>query len=741
MNYRSEVDGLRALAVVSVILFHAGFEIFGGGYVGVDVFFVISGYLITTIIIDELNTGVFSIVNFYERRARRILPALFLIMAVCIPFAWFLLLPDDMKDFSLSLAMVTIFASNILFWLQSGYFDTAAELKPLLHTWSLAVEEQFYLIFPFFLLMAWRFGKKWIILILTLVALSSLFMAERSAPTQSAAAFYLLPTRGWELAIGSFVAFILSDKGNSEFKPGVSQLLSVLGLALILYSIFAYNESTPFPGLYALVPTIGTTLILIFACPQTAVGKVLGSKPFVAIGLLSYSAYLWHQPLFAFARHWSFEKPGLITFGLLFFVTFVLAYLTWRYVERPLRKITFSRKVVFTSSLIISTIFFVIGYIAFENNGIERRFDYVVNNADGYEFNNKKLQSESWRFLRKMYNDNDYGVENNPADQKVTFFDDSNKIKVLIIGNSHSKDLFNLLFLNMESFPNFQFGRFGIQISCIDGGSRFFQSSNYKASQVILISTQWRDTGCKDSPGSKSDFQGLERLVQRATIDRKLVVITTNALEFPSSSNMTVADREVFQVMARLKRPLSDGEKGDIANKLSARYFDFKDSDKKVARVNSKLRKLAQKYDLILLEKEDYFCDKTRKACLSLTSGFKKVLFDYGHYTLDGAKELGMIASAINWLKPVENSLAFDDASHRAKCGVESYPRRAPGLPTHDACPPGSETSAMPLPLLNVAPPAVLTAESYACHESFFPIPLPSTPHLLARSGPRRISP
>ena len=160
MNYRREIDGLRALAVLPVILFHAGFETFSGGFVGVDVFFVISGYLITTIILAELEQGRFSIVNFYERRARRILPALFLVMLVCIPFAWIWLLPSDMKDFSQSLIAVAIFASNILFWRESGYFDTAAELKPLLHTWSLAVEEQYYVLFPLFLMLFWKLGKR-----------------------------------------------------------------------------------------------------------------------------------------------------------------------------------------------------------------------------------------------------------------------------------------------------------------------------------------------------------------------------------------------------------------------------------------------------------------------------------------------------------------------------------------------------------------------------------------------------
>ena len=193
MQYRREIDGLRAIAVLPVILFHAGFETFGGGFVGVDVFFVISGYLITTIILGELEQGKFSIVNFYERRARRILPALFLVMLVCIPFAWLWLLPSDMKDFAQSLVAVSVFASNILFWRESGYFDTAAELKPLLHTWSLAVEEQFYVLFPLLLMLFWKLGKRWILVTLGLAFIASLALAQWAAYAKPAAAFYLLP--------------------------------------------------------------------------------------------------------------------------------------------------------------------------------------------------------------------------------------------------------------------------------------------------------------------------------------------------------------------------------------------------------------------------------------------------------------------------------------------------------------------------------------------------------------------
>ncbi len=307
MEYRKEIDGLRALAVLPVILFHAGFETFSGGFVGVDVFFVISGYLITSIILIELELGDFSIVNFYDRRLRRIMPGLFAVILTCIPFAWILLSPADLISFAKSLVAVPLFVSNIYFWSDGGYFETAAELKPLLHTWSLAVEEQYYLIFPIFLMMLCKLRRRWIFVSLGLVSLASLAIAQWATYTHPTSAFFLLPTRGWELMIGAFAAFYLSQGKCKDFGKSVSEFSGWLGIAMVFFGVFFYSKITPFPGFYALVPTLGTLLIILFATQKTTVGRFLGNKAFVGIGLISYSAYLWHQPILAFARNWSKE--------------------------------------------------------------------------------------------------------------------------------------------------------------------------------------------------------------------------------------------------------------------------------------------------------------------------------------------------------------------------------------------------------------------------------------------------
>jgi len=370
MQYRAEIDGLRALAVVPVILYHAGFKQFGGGYVGVDVFFVISGYLITTIIFVELDAGTFSLIHFYERRARRILLALFVVMFVCLPFAWFWLLPNAMKQFSESLVAVSSFASNILFWRTSGYFDATTELKPLIHTWSLAVEEQYYVLFPLFLMLAWKLGKRWIAGLMGIGFVISLTGAQWLSATHLSFNFFMLPTRGWELLIGAFIAFHYARHNIKKHNHHFEQICSLFGLLLITYSVFAFNDQIPFPSIYSLAPTLGAALIIIFATHKTLVGKLLGSRLLVAIGLISYSAYLWHQPMFAFARERSYDEPSVYLVSVLAAFSFVFAYLSWKYVERPFRnKNLISRNKVFAYGAPWSAFFIGLGLAGYLSKG------------------------------------------------------------------------------------------------------------------------------------------------------------------------------------------------------------------------------------------------------------------------------------------------------------------------------------------------------------------------------------
>ncbi len=360
MRYRAEIDGLRAVAVLPVVFFHAGFKPFGGGFVGVDVFFVISGYLITSLILEELSADRFSLAGFYDRRARRILPTLFFVLVCSIPVAWFILLPRGLSEFLQSVMAVGFFSSNILFWLQSGYFDTMAELKPLLHSWSLAVEEQFYILFPLLLMGLWQFGTRSVLTVLATLFVISLGLAQWGAYVYRPATYFLLHTRSWELLIGSFAAFLLRG-GQVAAGRERSNLFSMLGLLAIAFAVVSFDERTPFPSLYALLPTVGAALIILFAVPGTLVHRVLNLKVCVWIGLVSYSIYLWHQPLFVFSRYLFGLPQGSYLFLGLTGVALALAWFTWRFIEQPFRRKRFRVSSVLITAAAASIVVISVG--------------------------------------------------------------------------------------------------------------------------------------------------------------------------------------------------------------------------------------------------------------------------------------------------------------------------------------------------------------------------------------------
>lgn len=332
-GYRPEVDGLRALAVLPVILFHAGTPGFAGGFVGVDIFFVISGFLITSIILTEKTEGRFSLSGFYTRRIRRLLPALFTVMLVCLPFAWFWMTPPKLEFFGRSIVAVLLFLSNVLFWRESRYFADAAEENVLLHTWSLAVEEQYYMLFPLFMLVCWRFGRTGLLFVLIAGLLVSLGASEWAWRYQPAANFYLAPTRAFELLAGAAGAVFVWRSG-----PRNNGTLALTGLIMLVGSIVWLDKDDPFPSALALIPVTGTLLILVTATTANHAGRILANPALVTVGLMSYSLYLWHQPVFAFARIRLGEDAELPVLLALIPLIVVLSWLSWRFVEIPFRR-------------------------------------------------------------------------------------------------------------------------------------------------------------------------------------------------------------------------------------------------------------------------------------------------------------------------------------------------------------------------------------------------------------------
>lgn len=424
MHYRREVDGLRALAVVPVILFHGGFTAFSGGFVGVDVFFVISGYLITSIILTDLEASQFSLVRFYERRARRILPALFLVMAASSFFAYSWMMPDEFKNFGQSLIATSTFSNNILLAITSDYWSIASEFKPLLHTWSLGVEEQYYIIFPLLMIIFWAYFRNWTLFVLSVFFVISMISAVWGVVHVPTMAFYALPTRAWEILLGAFAAYFLAHNKIDVSAKNRNQVLSLIGVAMIIVPVFIFNQKYPSPGLTTLAPTVGVVLIILFALEGTLVHQFLSSRAMVGIGLISYSLYLWHQPLFALARVYLEEAPGTAVFVALIALAFALAYLTWRFVETPFRnRAIIGKGTVAIISVLGSLSFCVFGYYLNVSYGMAwRAFDAKTN-----------IQDVDKRF----YNERAFLF-------KKDSFTSQSALKLLVIGNSFGRDFVNM---------------------------------------------------------------------------------------------------------------------------------------------------------------------------------------------------------------------------------------------------------------------------------------------------------
>ena len=422
IEYRKEIDGLRAFAVLPVIFLHAGhLEWLSGGYLGVDVFFVISGFLITKILLDRLVGGGVSIIDFYDRRMRRLLPALYLVIFVSSIFSWFLMLPNDLENYGQSVVATICFSNNILTYLTSGYWAMESYFKPLVHTWSLGVEEQYYLMAPFLIALAFR--KRALFASLMIVFLLSMVLAQYTAREAPSFGFLMIFPRAWELAVGGLAAY-LSWSGRIKVPHIAGTLLSAVGLVAILASYVLFHEYTSHPGLITLVPVLGSAMVIMFANPHTLVGKLLSYRPFVLIGLFSYSAYLWHQPVFAFVRITSLEEPSFLEMMPWCGLVLGLSYLTWKYIEAPFR----SADIVSGSKFYLFVVFggglfLILGLTAHFNAGFPGRYPEI----SGQEYTRASIA---------QFNDSAFRYA-------TAGFSDRASKKVVVVGNSFARDFIN----------------------------------------------------------------------------------------------------------------------------------------------------------------------------------------------------------------------------------------------------------------------------------------------------------
>lgn len=610
-SYRHDIDGLRSLAVLPVILFHAGLSFFSGGYVGVDVFFVISGYLITTIIVNEISDDNFSLINFYERRVRRILPALYFVIIVCLPFAWFWMMPFQLRDFSISIVAVVFFASNILFWKKSNYFEPDAEDNPLLHTWSLGVEEQYYLIFPLLVIFLWRFGNKPFIFILFLFTFASLFASDYFSRLYPSANFYLAPTRVWELLVGSLIALILRERVIKH-----SNILSSIGLTMILISIFTFDENTRFPSFYTLIPVVGAALVILFSSSETLVGKLLSFRIFVFIGLLSYSAYLWHQPLFAFARIKSFGEPNEFIMLSLIGLTFLLSFISWRYVESLFRnRNIFTRVQVFSFFFLLTIVFSVTGLIGFLSNGFySYKSELITNKNKIYLFDRQKEFMDRDRYW------NEYFFPNKITDNSFS----SKKNKVLIIGDSVAKDFYlaSIYIPKIDEFYELRY--FGLDDSCM-GSLKVIKNDGICLKRILSLK--------EEKLIEDSDIIILAAHWMKDTWKNAIKL----SLEIPDKSVYIIGNLKVVEVSSLAMRAAQQDLSYDNLMLLS--YEALNEEMKYSALINRELRQKKELSSVRYLDKKDAFCDSKKKKCnfFNVESG-RPLIWDDMHITKEGIK-------------------------------------------------------------------------------------------------------
>ena len=625
--YRPEIDGLRAIAVGAVILYHAqitvlGHQPFKGGFIGVDIFFVISGYLITSIILKELViTGSFSFKHFYERRIRRIIPALLFVMLFSLPFAWMYLLPSSLIDFSKSILYSIGFSSNFYFhYSGQQYGAESGLLKPFLHTWSLSVEEQFYILFPLVLSITFKYFRKYLIYILISGFIISLGLANWTSIKYPSVSFYFLYTRMWELLAGSILAYFEINKGQrSKFKV-LNLILPTIGLILIAYSILFFNDKMFHPSFYTLIPIIGVCLIIWFSDNNEIITKILSTKFLVFIGLISYSLYLWHYPIFAFYRY-TFAQGSIFSEILIIVSLFIISSISFFYIEKNFRNSNFKFKKIlstlcFLIIIVCSACYFIIIKNGFPNKGI----------IDGINLDANHYVEEISYWEKKI----------NPIE---TFDNINNKKSIItVIGDSHANNFALMFRTNPDLFPNLKFLTLKI-----NDFQKILSNSNdlseegllLKESDVIIFSYLY----------TEDEFNIVESTIKSIInkTNKKIILTTNNPVFNIYASRFTDID---FFLMSRKRKP----NKEELKN-LEKKYFSFYKNNNYYIRMNNKLKNLSKTYNLKILDKSIYQCNEIKEKCEILTDKNKKINYDSDHHTLAGAKYLGKKIFKLNWLE------------------------------------------------------------------------------------------
>ncbi len=617
LNYRPEIDGLRAIAVGSVILYHAQITIFGlepfrGGFIGVDIFFVISGYLITSIILKELvNTGSFSFKHFYERRIRRILPVLFVVMLASLPIAFKYISPYDLTDYSKSILYSLGFSSNFHFH-HSGLDYTVEGLKhPFLHTWSLSVEEQYYILFPIILLVTFKYFRKYLINVLIFGFVISLGLADWGSRNHPSATFYFLHTRTWELLAGSILAYFEITLGQRSKIKTLNLILPFVGLVLISHSILFFNDEMLHPSFYTLSSILGVSFIIWFSNKDEFITKILSSKLFVGIGLISYSLYLWHYPIFVFTNKLNLTEGNIFKQLFIFIAILFLSIASYYLIEKPMR----GKKISFRKIILILTIKFLL---------IITICTYFIN-LKFHPFFTKYNKEQ--KIFKLNYNYNNF----------------DNRKNIFIIGNSYAGDLLNIFYQNKELNDNYYFytaagDKVGsnYQINCMRDfleesknicDKKFFNffQTQYRNSDYIIFHEMFEQPKTYLS----SEFDETIKLIKK---DKKKIIVLLDDMRGAG----------ILDIYIHRKGDVPDL---DDLNSLEKKFFKkvTKFEKKDIARLKNKFLKNNIKY----ITRSELFCDYVDKKCPLIKNNDKLYGDANGHLTNNGAEYFSIKANLI----------------------------------------------------------------------------------------------
>ena len=618
LKYRPDIDGLRAIAVLAVVGFHAFPKWVPGGFIGVDVFFVISGYLISSILFKNLENGSFSFIQFYSRRVRRIFPALILVLISCFVFGWFALLADEYRQLGRHIAGGASFLSNFFLWDESGYFDKIADLKPLLHLWSLGIEEQFYIIWPLLLWLAWK-GRVNFLILTVLIALASFTVNLATVYTHPVTAFYSPLSRFWELLIGAILAYLVLYRATWIARLGKSNhAISTIGIMLLIGGMALLSKASPFPGWQALIPTLGAAF-LIFSGPKAWFNRRVLSNPlFVWFGLISFPLYLWHWPLLSFARitqgevHWQVRLTLVV-------ISIILAWATYALVEKPFR-FGANGKLKTIALIFLMIICGYVGYNCYQRDGLSFRENAQLMGYQGdighHEFHKYIAENFYPCTPKKLFED----AEKYEGYVRCAQSKNDSNIEIALIGDSHAEHLFIGL---AEALPNKNIAYYIKSESAIIGSTAFknIYSSILSNGDIhlVILAMSW-NYRLQQTPAGSILEEDLVKTIDAIIASGKKVALIDDVPRFEYGPEKCKGIRWLSRTMQTCEIDIGE------ANRQNQNYsgvFNFI---------------VKARPDIKILKTAKYLCSE--KKC-NMTKGNKILYRDIDHLNIEGSLFIG----------------------------------------------------------------------------------------------------